>query len=344
MTPVTRYLLLLSLLGSVQCANEAPQDSSIVERRTRPSALALNAEVLELAELIENVTEADAYVYDAHDSAGHSMDTAKIIADPEGGYLAASHYSRGDEFEVTLSRSTDLINWTYVQSYGKNTSQPYLAMDSRGGFVLADELAGLPYTSLHLRYYANRKALFDNMPMREIIIPHTQVAPTEFAEGTPSIDEIVLAPDIDHSTIRIGFHYWKDGDVDRAATGVLTNFKDWKSQPEHEINKALVAQGIKGNIGDRDRIIFNGEPAMIHEGQLVKDDFGSWREFLFTRNGVRRLDIRTHGGSAAFCNATFTIVPGPSGGRVLVVTQFIPSETAAPGEAGSLIYYRTLND
>jgi hypothetical protein len=40
--------------------------------------------------------------------------------------------------------------------------------------------------------------------------------------------------------------------------------------------------------------------------------------------------------------ATGGVVPGPDGGDILVVTQFLFSEAAAPGEAGSLICYRGL--
>jgi hypothetical protein len=54
------------------------------------------------------------------------------------------------------------------------------------------------------------------------------------------------------------------------------------------------------------------------------------------------LAMHTAGGSRAFGNPTATVVTGPAGEDVLVVTQFVFSETAAPGEAGSLIYYKAL--
>jgi hypothetical protein len=66
----------------------------------------------------------------------------------------------------------------------------------------------------------------------------------------------------------------------------------------------------------------------------------SWRNFLYTGGIATQLSIRTHGGSQAFANPTFTTLPLPNGQPGVVVTQFVPSSAAAPGEAGELIYYR----
>jgi hypothetical protein len=40
------------------------------------------------------VRAATAFRYDAHDSLGNRMDTAKVIASPTGGYLAVYHSGR----------------------------------------------------------------------------------------------------------------------------------------------------------------------------------------------------------------------------------------------------------
>ena len=47
-----------------------------------------------LAGLLGDVRAASAFRYDAHDSAGNRMDTAKIIPSPAGGYLAVYHSGR----------------------------------------------------------------------------------------------------------------------------------------------------------------------------------------------------------------------------------------------------------
>jgi hypothetical protein len=132
--------------------------------------------------------------------------------------------------------------------------------------------------------------------------------------------------------------------VDRQARGTLTNFASWSSIKETGIDDALLAFGLKGNIGDRDNITYGGKSINIQEGQFVAGDFGSWREFLWdwSTKTAYQLDIHTHRGSQAFANPTFTLVPAPGGGQAIVITQFIPSEKSAQGEAGELIYYKKL--
>ncbi len=55
---------------------------------------------------------------------------------------------------------------------------------------------------------------------------------------------------------------------------------------------------------------------------------------------MTKLNIRTHGVSSSFGNPTATVITDPSGFRAVVMTLFLFSEGAAPGEAGELIYYR----
>ncbi len=54
------------------------------------------------------------------------------------------------------------------------------------------------------------------------------------------------------------------------------------------------------------------------------------------------LPVVTHGGSTAFANPTVTALTSPAGRPAIVATVFIPSEGAADGEGGELIYYREL--
>jgi hypothetical protein len=298
----------------------------------------------ELIHIIENVPDATAYRYGATDSAGHVMDTAKIIADPAGGYLAVYHALAGSFFQTHLATSTDLINWTYQQTYGDRTHQPYLTALPKGGFVLANEADNGSYNWIQMRYYASRADLLANNASRTYNVPHTLVPAGKWAEGTPNIYSVTLNPDIDHSTIEVGFHYYKNGDVDRQARGTLTNFDSWSSHTEPAIDNAMLAFGLRGNIGDRDYLVFRGETFNIHEGQSVKNDFGSWRLFFWdwATGTARQLTVQTHGGSLSFANPSLTLVPAPGGGQALVVSIFIPSENSAAGEAGQLIYYKII--
>ncbi len=306
------------------------------------SSFSANPHFTELINDLEDVPGAMAYRYNATDSAGHSMDTAKIIADPAGGYLAIYHTNMGSFFQVSLATSNDLIHWQYRQSYGSHTHQPYLSQAPDGGFVLANEADKDHYNWVQVRYYPNREALLDNRPSRSFDAPHTLAAADHSAEGTPNIYSVRLDPDIDHSTIEIGFHYFKDSIVDRQARGTLIDFSSWTTQPQPQMDQNLVDFGVEGNIGDRDADNFRGSPFLICEGQLKAGDFGSWRIFLTDQanNRTVQLNVRTHAGSQAFANPTFSVLPSPNGGQAVVATYFIPADRAAPGEAGELIFYR----
>jgi hypothetical protein len=298
----------------------------------------------ELKTHLEAVPAATAYRYNAADNAGHTMDTAKVIADPAGGYLAVYHTNAGPFFQVYLATSTDLMHWQYRQSYGSRTHQPYLAAAPDGGFVLANEADDGSHNWIQVRYYRSRDDLLANRPLRSFDAPHTLVPAGHLAEGTPNIYTIDLNPDIDHSSIDIGFHYFKDGIADRQARGTLVNFSTWSARAQPQLDQNLLNFGVQGNIGDRDQDAFRGDRFLVSEGQYARGDFGSWRVFLTDVASSRavQLDVRTHAGSQAFANPTFSVLPSPNGGQAVVATYFIPAEKAAPGEAGELIFYRDI--
>jgi hypothetical protein len=87
--------------------------------------------------------------------------------------------------------------------------------------------------------------------------------------------------------------------------------------------------------------VFAGITCSLFEIQYTKSGFGSWRVHM--RDGgsgeVSYLPIITHSGSTAIANPTLTTITAPSGRNAVVATTFIPTEGAAPGEAGELIYY-----
>src|SRR5262249_37569639 len=88
---------------------------------------------------------------------------------------------------------------------------------------------------------------------------------------------------------------------------------------------------------------FNRFQFGVIEGQFTKGDFGSWRSFIYDyqTGNADMMSIRTDGGSASFANPSITNLVAPNGQSAIAVTMFIPSQGAAPGEAGELIYYRT---
>jgi hypothetical protein len=302
----------------------------------------------ELAALLEDVRTAEGRRYGTTDDQGVGMDTAKIVPAPPGkGYLAVYHHLISGVFKVRLATSTDLLHWHYAATLENDASQPTIAELSDGGFLVAYEKTGRGAfcggsgSCLAFQHYPNLDALLAGAEDRSVAVNRTLSACNE---GTPNIYAATLHPDLDHSIINVGFHYFKGCDVDRQAIGTLTNFSSWKTQTDANLNTLFTNLGtIGGNVGDRDALHYQGRPYSLVEGQDRKNDFGTWRPYLFDRtaNALTRLQLHSHGGSTSFGNPTYTELTLPGGNRGFVSTQFIFSEGAAPGEAGPLFYYRS---
>ena len=303
----------------------------------------LMATTISLQSIIGSVIAATAYRYDVKDSLGAGMDTLKIIQNPSGGFLGVYHTGNA----VKLATSQDLLNWTFRRILDAQASQPTIHALPTGGFLTAVEFNDQAGSGgrLRVRHYATHAALLAGSFNREVTIGRTLSACNE---GTPAIYSASLTPDIDHSVIDIGFHYHRSCDVDRPARGRLTNFTSWTAAPETALEDAITAaaaaQGrtIGGNIGDRDTVLFDNLRYSVHEAQFSKGDFATWRVYLHTwQTGTAALQpIATHGGSSAFANPSVTVITSPTGNPAVAVSVFVPSEAAAPGEAGQLVYYR----
>ena len=289
--------------------------------------------------LLENVPSATGYRYGAKDDQGNSMDTLKIIENPQGGYLGVYHALVNGVFQTKVATSTDLLSWTYRADLDAHASQATLARLSDDGYLVAYEKDSASENWVRFRYYADLASLLAGSFQEEFDAPRT-LAPS--AEGTPNIYSALLAPDIQHSQIDVGFHYFRDADVDRQARGTLTNFSSWTTGAETHLNQLFEALGTQGNVGDRDYTVFRGKEFNVHEGQLVQGDWASWRVYLYDYelDSVGALNVRTHGGSTAFGNPTFTNITSPNGRPAVVVTYFVFAQGAAAGEAGELIFYR----
>jgi len=59
---------------------------------------------------------------------------------------------------------------------------------------------------------------------------------------------------------------------------------------------------------------------------------------------ARRVEVVTHRGSMAFANPTATSLRDPAGRDAVMVTLYLHLEGAAAGEAGSLLYYRPVDE
>lgn len=319
-----------AVILSVMAIHTAPQAHAV----DPPSDAARH----ELRKMIEDVPGATAVRYGLTDSSGRSMDTVKVIQDASGDYLAVYHTMRPDgRFHSALASSKDLLNWAFVRDFGAGTSQPTIARDSKGGYVVAWEQD--PNNHIAVRYYPTRAILFSGSASRSFDAPRRL---SQCAEGTPNIYEIQLIPDIDRSSITFGGHYFSNCDVDREMRATLSNFSHWSVEVDRTLDNSLLHWGVRGNIGDRDAIEYKGFSYGVIEGQFTKNDFGSWRVFIhdYMTLNSEPLAIKTARGSTAFANPTISKVKLPDGRNAILVSTFLPSEGAALGEAGQLLYYR----
>jgi hypothetical protein len=294
---------------------------------------------------VRDVAGARAVRYGLHDDRGASMDTLKVVEHPDGGYLGVYHNRsrRGGAFHVLLASSTDLLTWRQRAVLDPDASQPVVTALPGGGFLVAVEAAGTGRASwLRLLRYADAQSLLTARPDGVVDLPHTMVPPDRLAEGTPHID----AATADLSVIEIGFHYFRDGLVDRQARGRLSHLRSWRAEQDPDADAAVEAHGVRGNIGGRDVVEWHGARLTLIEGQLRRGDWGSWRVFRYDRvaGTAWPVPIRTHGGSVAFANPKLTLLTAPSGRPALLTTMFVFAEGAARGEAGPLLYYRELDE
>ncbi len=308
---------------------------------TGPGGAGASPQTRLLASVIEQVGAATAHRYGTRDDRGYSMDTLKVIPAGDGSYLGVYHSLIGGAFTTMLATSHDLVTWTHVADLEPNASQPTIARLPGGEFVVAFEKdtgctgSGPGGNCLGFERYPTLARLLAANPDRAFQAPRTL---SKCAEGTPNIYGAA------GSAIDVGFHYFRNCDVDRQARGTLSGFTQWSASEQPGLDAPFEAFGPRGNIGDRDSLVFAGLSYNVHEVQFTKGDFGSWRAYLYDWSTRRAapLAIRTHGGSTAFANPTATVLTAPSGRLAVLTTLFIPLQGAAKGEAGELVYYREL--
>ena len=299
------------------------------------ASISIHGARAELEGLIDRLADATAFRYGAADDLGRSMDTADIVWISEAGRFAAVYHTPsgdGRTFLVQLATSTDLLTWTWQATLATSASQATLARASDGGYVAAWEQAPDPI-HIQLAWYPSWRALLEAAPAREFSAPITTPA---CGEGTPSIEGA------SSRRVDLTFHYHADCARDREAKG-STDWRSWRAQTRPSLDRALQRAGAAGLLGDRDEIEFEGHDLMLVEGQLQPNDPGSWRTFLYDGETGQAdpLAIRTHGGSRSFSNPTISEIRINDRAAILV-TLYLFTEGAAPGEAGELIYYRTM--
>ncbi|MFJ3228640.1 hypothetical protein ACIPJS_35515 [Streptomyces sp. NPDC086783] len=211
-------------------------------------ARAVSGAASRFVELAGDVRDSDGHTYGTRDGTGRTMDAAQIVQAPGGGYLAVYHTALADgRFHAALATSADLRTWTRRHDFGAGTSQPSLAPDDRGGYVLAYEKD--PDNHIAVRGYRTRGALLAGDFDRSFDAPRTL---SRCAEGTPDVTSVR------GGTVRLTGHYRAACDTDRQLSAVLTDFTSWRARPDQRLDRALESWGTGGNIGDRSRLRLDG--------------------------------------------------------------------------------------
>jgi hypothetical protein len=333
-----------------------------------------------LASIVERVDRTTGHRYGAKDNRGAPLEGLKVVQ-VDGRNIGVYHSPGGGRFNVHVATSDDLTSWKRRETIDEDASQATIAVLPGGSLLVAYEkttlvgllprppapLADLLHNplkildhplnriSLRFRYYRSADDLLDGRAAREFTATRL-LSPT--AEGTPSITNATLRGGlISRSRIEVGLHYFANApgqpEVDRRATGVLTNFRSWEERARPDLDAEILGVKVRhngftmspaGSIGDRDQIIFGGVRLELQEAQYLPNNFGSWRTFLVDTRGraPTPLQIKTDGGSRSFGNPSVTELTAPSGRRALFMSVYVFAEGAAKGEAGPLIYYREL--
>ncbi|SRR6266545_3446767 len=272
--------------------------------------------------------------YGLRDSAGNSMDTMKVIATSSApAYIAIYHNCTTNPCHVLLASSGDLRAWTYRATLQTDGSQPTIKRLSDRSYLVAYEAAP---SHLAVVWYSSLPNLLAGAAGSRFDIPDSLGT----CQGTPNIYSPVSYKRLSHSKFHIGFH-WSNCANDREGTGTLTNFTKWSASSSTWLDTAQDNAGAAGKHGDRDAIWHGRQLYDVAEGTTNPVySPADWRlySYGFSENAAVLIPVRTAGGSTAFANPTVTSLMGPGGIRDLVISIFIPSEGAAPGEGGELLY------
>jgi hypothetical protein len=295
---------------------------------------------------------ADTYVASVRDNQGSPMDCLDVIAAPAGlgipgRYIGVYHTLINNVFVSKVATSNNLTTWTHRFDVDTHASQPTLASLPDGGFVLAverDVSTPVAGNNLVLRHYATWAELAAGSVTREVDLPRS-LAPT--AEGTPALN-VKRWNGPDDSEIEITFHYFLNLDVDRQASGVLTNFAaaSWAPQPDVVANELFVSLGTRGNLGDRAELLYEGHSFAVVEAQSLRSNFGSWRWYLYDRERkeARLLPIGLPSGAYALGNPTVRALRDPAGQPLLFFSGYAFGSGGGPGEGQFIALRHAVTD
>lgn len=272
--------------------------------------------------------------YNAKDDKGVGLDCLSVESLGNGKYVGVHHALIDGVFQLRLVESIDLLNWKHVRVIDTHAHQGTLFMVGEK-WLMAWEKDGPNGNWIRVTAFDAGHLLVRGTVAKQIDLPRHH---SQNAEGTPSIRTINYDNGWDKSKIGIRFHYWRGGDVDRQAEGVLTNFRDWTSTERKTVNQPLEST-YRGNIGDRTGFSAAKASYEVLEAQYRKNDWASWR-ILLSQNGAafKEIAMKSDKGSTSFANPAVASLILPNGKRGLFVSYFLPSQGNAKEESGQLVF------
>jgi hypothetical protein len=314
----------------------------IIERRTEyqpPSQKILS--------LLGDIKSATNFRYQSADINGTSLDCLNIIEPNIGEYYGVHHTWNGTSFNANLVYSADLLNWTFVVCLARKASMPILYyIEETKSFVLLHEQwivnEGSETCFIRAAYFPNISSLKAGTPQRVFQTYKTQ----SDLEGTPNIYNIKENGNI----IDVGFHYNSKSGFDLVANGTLRNLVNgtttWETTVWKDYNRKLQCRGVEGHIGGRKYFQYEGSNIIIQETMLKGDDWGTWCSWYYNcaDGGFVSLPVKTHGGSKSITNPHYQFVSNPNNHseQVLFGSYFVQGKDHAAGEAGELIFFKSL--
>ena len=337
----------------------------------RPSAAVITA--------LTDVKGALRRAYDLKDSTANQMASLHLLDTPPGetGYSAVyMSMQHGKTWEVRSATSTDLMTWSYANTLLPNADMPYAYRLAPNGWILLVHEQWMRTgpggsagpSRLGFKLYYNHSDLMEGRHFNSFVAP-LSVGQHTGLEGTPNVYSAkqVYRDGYYMVDATIGFHFNDATGVDQVAHGTLTSFgptvvsPTWAAAQSTAYDDAFKQAGAIGNIGQRDSGVLGGELLLLQEGNtghMPPTIWAAWKLWLYTPaqdesfppagNGtITELLPVTDGGSTAFGNPSFKVVPCPSSGTdgdwlvgdCVFVSFFAFGEGAAPGEAGVVAFY-----
>ena len=293
-----------------------------------------------LAQLIQSPHTDSTSLYGVKDHLGRGLDGLKIEQESGINYIGVYHTLVGpDKFCLRVATSTNLTaqTWTHRNDLDCDfASQGEIKRLPDGKYLLAFEKNPSHRPFIQIRLYNSVNDLLANRVARSYDLPRT---PKANSDGTPNFRWIRYDGNLDTMTIEIGFHFNRASDgKDINAIGFVRGMKSFDSY-EHTVLNRLMESKAAWHIGDRTFIQYQGRNYTLIEGMTIKNNWNSWRLFLFDEAAqtLQSVDFSTPKNSPSHGNPNLNIIQIGNELR-LVGTVFI-FETS---EGGCHLFQRTI--